>query len=69
MNNLQTSEEGNLTTSVLSFVPSRQDNGRMLTCRASNELVQNGIEEATVKLNVFCKSFLPFNACIGKTKL
>ncbi|KAJ8966725.1 hypothetical protein NQ314_003342, partial [Rhamnusium bicolor] len=46
-------EDGNSTTSILSFVPTRQDNGRSLTCRASNHLVQSGVEEATVKLNVF----------------
>ncbi|KAJ3650050.1 hypothetical protein Zmor_021760 [Zophobas morio] len=47
------SPDGNVTTSTLSFVATRQDNGRTLTCRASNHLVQNGVEEATVKLNVF----------------
>ncbi|XP_057651793.1 nephrin-like isoform X2 [Diorhabda carinulata] len=46
-------EDGNSTTSILSFVPARLDNGRSLTCRASNHLVQNGVEEHTVKLNVF----------------
>ncbi|XP_050508875.1 synaptogenesis protein syg-2-like [Diabrotica virgifera virgifera] len=51
------SEDGNSTTSILSFVPTRLDNGRSLTCRASNHLVQNGVEEHTVKLNVFCKLF------------
>ncbi|CAH1104103.1 unnamed protein product [Psylliodes chrysocephalus] len=47
------SDDGNSTTSILSFVPSRLDNGRSLTCRASNHLVQNGVGEHTVKLNVF----------------
>ncbi|KAJ8957725.1 hypothetical protein NQ318_017622 [Aromia moschata] len=49
------SEDGNSTTSLLFFVPTRQDNGRSLTCRASNHRVQSGVEEATVKLNIFCK--------------
>lgn len=44
-----------MTTSTLTFVPSRQDNGRSLTCRASNHLVQKGQHESTVKLNIFCK--------------
>lgn len=57
--NLQVSEDGNMSTSILSFVPTRQDNGKTLTCRASNHLVQNGVEETSIKLNVFCK--LPFN--------
>lgn len=56
---LQVSEDGNMSTSILSFAPTRQDNGKTLTCRASNHLVQNGVEETSIKLNVFCK--LPFN--------
>ncbi|CAG9813047.1 unnamed protein product [Phaedon cochleariae] len=45
--------DGNSTISTISFIPTRLDSGRSLTCRASNHLVQNGVEEHTVKLNVF----------------
>ncbi|XP_074027396.1 sidestep VI isoform X2 [Leptinotarsa decemlineata] len=47
------SPDGNSTMSKISFIPTRLDNGRTLTCRASNHLVQNGVEEHSVKLNVF----------------
>lgn len=60
--NLQVSPDGNMSTSVLSFVPTRQDNGKTLTCRASNHLVQNGVEEVSIKLNVFCE-FRPLYSC------
>ncbi|XP_065167952.1 nephrin isoform X2 [Atheta coriaria] len=45
--------DGNSSTSTLTFMPSRLDNGRTLTCRAVNHLVQNGMEESSIKLNIF----------------
>ncbi|XP_045465735.1 nephrin isoform X2 [Harmonia axyridis] len=47
------STDGNVTTSTLTFVPTRLENGRSLSCRASNHFVRNGVKEASVKLNVF----------------
>ncbi|XP_022914013.2 nephrin isoform X1 [Onthophagus taurus] len=53
-NSTQTdSDDGNMSTSTLVFTPTRLDNGRTLTCRAANHFVQNGIEETSIKLNVF----------------
>lgn len=52
---LQTSQDGNVTTSTLLFIPARQDNGKNLVCRATNELVRNGVKETTLKMNVFCE--------------
>lgn len=52
---MQTSMDGNITTSTLLFTPTRQDNGKNLVCRASNDQVHNGIRESTLKLNVFCE--------------
>ncbi|CRK98676.1 CLUMA_CG011994, isoform A [Clunio marinus] len=49
----KTSPDGNITTSTLLFTPTRQDNGKNLVCRATNELVRNGIKETTLKMNVF----------------
>jgi len=49
------SEDGNVSTSVLSITPTREDHGKALSCRATNELVRNGIRETAMKLNVFCK--------------
>ncbi|XP_017102214.2 protein turtle homolog B [Drosophila bipectinata] len=50
------SEDGNVSTSVLSITPTREDHGKALSCRATNELVRNGIRETAMKLNVF---FIP----------
>ncbi|CAO1408851.1 unnamed protein product [Diamesa tonsa] len=49
----KTSLDGNVTTSTLLFTPTREDNGKNLVCRATNELVKNGMKETTLKLNVF----------------
>ncbi|XP_037942787.1 cell adhesion molecule 3-like [Teleopsis dalmanni] len=50
------STDGNVSVSVLSITPSREDHGKSLSCRATNELVRNGIKETAMKLNVF---FIP----------
>ncbi|XP_064554538.1 hemicentin-1 [Drosophila montana] len=50
------SEDGNASTSILSITPTREDHGKALSCRATNELVRNGIRETAMKLNVF---FIP----------
>ncbi|XP_055849963.1 hemicentin-1 isoform X2 [Episyrphus balteatus] len=50
------SEDGNVSISVLSLTPTREDHGKGLACRATNELVRNGIRETAMKLNVF---FIP----------
>ncbi|XP_019764544.2 nephrin [Dendroctonus ponderosae] len=47
------SDDNNSTTSTLTIVPSRQDNGRTLTCQAINLKVKKGIEEASLQLNVY----------------
>ncbi|KAG4069528.1 hypothetical protein HA402_006894, partial [Bradysia odoriphaga] len=46
------SADGNISTSTLHFTPTRQDNGKTLVCRATNELVKRGMKEASMKLNV-----------------
>ncbi|XP_055603290.1 hemicentin-1 isoform X2 [Uranotaenia lowii] len=51
--NQTTSEDGNSTMSSLSFTPTREDHGKSLTCRATNELVKRGTKEASTKLNIF----------------
>ncbi|CAD6209059.1 GSCOCG00003705001-RA-CDS, partial [Cotesia congregata] len=50
------SENGNMTTSTLSFQPTRDDHDKSITCRAENPKVEGGFEEDTWKLNVF---FIP----------
>ncbi|XP_051153256.1 synaptogenesis protein syg-2 isoform X2 [Leptopilina boulardi] len=50
------SDDGNLTTSILTFKPTLLDHDKVLTCRATNPKVHNGAEEDSWKLNVF---FIP----------
>uniref|UniRef100_A0A1B0AS08 Ig-like domain-containing protein n=1 Tax=Glossina palpalis gambiensis TaxID=67801 RepID=A0A1B0AS08_9MUSC len=49
------SEDGNVSISLLMITPTREDHGKALSCRATNELVRNGVRETAMKLNVFCK--------------
>ncbi|XP_049286436.1 hemicentin-1 isoform X1 [Anopheles funestus] len=51
--NQTTSEDGNSTLASLSFTPTREDHGKTLICRATNELVKRGTKETSTKLNVF----------------
>ncbi|XP_038121760.1 synaptogenesis protein syg-2 [Culex quinquefasciatus] len=51
--NQTTSEDGNSTMSSLAITPTRDDHGKTLTCRATNELVKRGTKETAIKLNVF----------------
>ncbi|KAL9695872.1 hypothetical protein quinque_015157 [Culex quinquefasciatus] len=39
--------------SSLAITPTRDDHGKTLTCRATNELVKRGTKETAIKLNVF----------------
>lgn len=45
----------NLTRSELSFVPSTEDDGKSITCRAENPIVTGLYLETSWKLNVVCK--------------
>lgn len=45
----------NLTRSELSFVPSTEDDGKSITCRAENPIVTGLFLETSWKLNVVCK--------------
>ncbi|XP_034250321.1 nephrin-like [Thrips palmi] len=45
--------EGNVSTSTLTFVPLQRDNNKTLKCRAENGHVFNGTQEDVMKLNVF----------------
>lgn len=52
----QTSNDGNTTTSTLSFTAKKEDSGKNLTCRAENPTVSSEILETTWTLHVHCKS-------------
>lgn len=53
----QSSDDGNISISILGFKPTREDNGKVLICRAINEVLKHSIKETTLKLNVYCKYF------------
>lgn len=48
----QVSEDGNVTDSTLTMTPSKEDNDRVLTCRAENQRLSAAVEEDSWKLNV-----------------
>ncbi|KAK0081257.1 hypothetical protein PV325_012504 [Microctonus aethiopoides] len=50
---MKVSEDGNMTTSTLTFEPTREDHDKIITCRAENPNIKGGVEEGTWKLNVF----------------
>lgn len=52
---IQASDNGNVTISILSFTPTREDNGKVLICRAINEVMKHSIKETTLKLNIYCE--------------
>ncbi|XP_031621517.1 synaptogenesis protein syg-2 [Contarinia nasturtii] len=47
------SDNGNVSISILSFTPTREDNGKVLICRAVNEVMKHNIKETTLKLNIY----------------
>lgn len=65
---IQSSDNGNVSISILSYTPVREDNGKVLICRAINEVMKHSIKETTLKLNIYCKYirwnlFRVFNLC------
>ncbi|KAL3242316.1 hypothetical protein MRX96_021243 [Rhipicephalus microplus] len=46
------STDGNMTTSVVSFTPSRDDHGSSLACRAKNPTMAESVEEDTWTMNI-----------------
>lgn len=62
------SANGNVSTSMLNFTPRQTDNGKVLVCRATNELIKDEYKETTMKLNVCCKyTYAPIQvfSCVG----
>lgn len=54
----QVSIDGNVSISTLAITPAREDHGKVVSCRVTNELVKNGVKENVIKLNVFCEYFV-----------
>ncbi|XP_014218330.1 nephrin [Copidosoma floridanum] len=49
----QSSKDGNVTSSILTFTPQVEDNGKLITCRAENSHIPGAVEEGSLKLNVY----------------
>ncbi|GIY88079.1 ig-like domain-containing protein [Caerostris extrusa] len=49
------SDNGNLTLSTLSFVPTADDHGKKFTCTAKNPSLSNSLIEDTRTITVHCK--------------
>jgi CD80-like C2-set immunoglobulin domain len=54
-NLLQTSNDGNTTTSTLNFTPSKDDEGHYLACRAENPHLSADALEDGWKLEILCE--------------
>ena len=52
---LQTGEQGNISTSLFAFSPEKKDDGKFLSCRARNELIENTAVEDQWQITVYCE--------------
>lgn len=52
---LQLSSDGNTTTSILTFVPGKDDAGKRLSCKAENPHVNQDILDTGWNLQINCK--------------
>ena len=53
---LQTGEDGNISSTVLSFRPEKEDDQKFLSCQARNQLLPDTAVEDQWKITVYCKS-------------
>ena len=52
---LQTSPDGNVTLSILNYVPTIRDAGKYMACRAENSELPDATLEDGWKLEIYCK--------------
>ena len=53
----QTSPDGNVTLSILNYVPTIRDAGKYMACRAENPELPDATLEDGWKLEIYCKFF------------
>ena len=46
---------GNVSNSIHAFTPQKGDDGKFLSCRARNELIQNTAVEDQWQITVYCE--------------
>ena len=51
----QNTDDGNITVSILSFIPDSVDDGKHITCRVENPMLPGTALEDTSKVDVQCK--------------
>ncbi|RWS11691.1 hypothetical protein B4U79_07853, partial [Dinothrombium tinctorium] len=56
------SSDGNLSSSALSFIPSREDHGKQISCRVENPAIEDSAIEDRIQLNVHCTFLVMFAA-------
>ena len=56
----QTSPDGNVTLSILNYVPTIRDAGKYMACRAENPELPDATLEDGWKLEIYCKFFLQY---------
>lgn len=55
---LQSSGDGNISTSIVTFAPSKEHDQSFLSCRARNKLIDGSSVEDQWKITVHCKFWL-----------
>ena len=52
---VQTSADGNISSSLTTFTPRQQDDGKFVSCQATNTLIEDSGVEDQWKISVHCK--------------
>ena len=66
---MQTGEQGNVSSFIFSFTPEKADDGKFLSCRARNELIENTAVEDQWQITVYCEYLAGLPGQGGKLKI